>query len=170
MDKYPAPQPINSTHLVGDFDCGEESMNNWLKNKALNNEINNNSRTSVVCVENTIIAYYSLCTGCIYHKNLSRKFKHRSPDPIPSLVLGRLAIDLKYQGQGLSKDLIKEIYIKTFKLSQIVAMKVLVVNALNSEIVSFYQKLGFVLSKTDPLLLLKSVDQIQADCKAAGIT
>lgn len=169
MDKYLAPQPINSQHILESFDCGEESMNAWLKNKALNNEINNNSRTSVVCVENKVIAYYSLCTGCVYHENLSRKFKHRSPDRIPSLVLGRLAIDIEYQGQGLSKDLIKEIYIKTFKLSRIVAMKVLVVNALNLEIVGFYQKLGFTPSKTDPLLLLKSVEQIQAECEAAGI-
>lgn len=77
---------------------------------------------------------------------------------------------MKYQGQGLSKDLIKEIYVKTFKFSRAVAMKVLVVNALNPEVVGFYQKLGSTPSKTYPLLLLKSVDKIQAECKAAGIS
>ena len=84
MNKYSIPQSISPDHCVEDFDCGEETLNTWLKKKALKNEINNNSRTTVICVENKVVAYYSICTGCVYHKDLLRKYKQNSPNPIPS--------------------------------------------------------------------------------------
>lgn len=162
MNKYSIPQSISPDHFVEDFDCGEETLNTWLKKKALKNEIENNSRTTVICVENKVVAYYSICTGCVYHKDLSRKYKQNSPDPIPSLVLGRLAVDLEHQGNDLSLDMIQEVYLKAYKLSELVGIKVVVVNALNEKIVNYYKKFGFVPSKTDPLLLLKSLAEIKA--------
>ena len=78
------------------------------------------------------------------------------------MVLGRLAVDLEHQGNDLSLDMIQEVYLKAYKLSELAGIKVLVVNALNEKIVNYYKKFGFIPSKTDPLLLLKSLAEIKA--------
>jgi len=163
---YSPPQPINSSFILADFNCGEVLLDNWLKHKALKNERNNASRTYVVCVDNVVVAYYSLHTGSIQHSVLSGKFKRNMPNPIPALVMGRLAVDIKHQGVGLSTDLIREVYLKSLKAAEITGIAVLVVNALNLKVVGFYEKFGFVPSKSDPLLLIKSIAQIKASYKA----
>jgi GNAT superfamily N-acetyltransferase len=106
--KYSLPQRISKEHIVENFDCGENSLNDWLKKRALKNDLRDASRTYVVCCEDTVVAYYSLHLGCIQHILAVRKIKRNMPDPIPAIVLGRLAVDRLHQGKGLARALIKE--------------------------------------------------------------
>ena len=160
--KYSPPQRISSEHIVENFDCGETSLNDWLKKRALKNDLGDASRTYVVCCDDNVVAYYSLHLGCIQHSEAVRKIKRNMPDPIPAIVLGRLAVDANHQGKGLARALIKDIFLRAIQVSDLAGTKAVLVKALNDEVTAFYQSFGFVPSKTDPLLLMKAIAEVRA--------
>jgi len=154
---------FNSEFQLADFDCGELELNDWLKNRSLSNQSNNTSRTFVLIdSEKRVIAYYSLHTGGVQRCLVNAKTRRNTPNPIPALYLGRLAVDINHQGKGYSKALIKDIYLRAIKISDDAGFKVLAVNALNDSKVSFYQQFGFKKSNSEPLFLFKSLAQIKA--------
>lgn len=161
MPKYYPPKEIDSDCNLDKFDCEEESLNQWLKQRAIKNHQSQNSKTYVVCDEERVVAYYSIHVGSVFHKDLSAKDKRNSPDPIPAIILGRLAVDKLHKKQGLSFDLIQDLYFKVIKISDLAGARFLIVNALNLEIVNYYLKLGFKVSKTDPLMLILSISKIK---------
>ena len=87
-----APQPLSEAHQVANFDCGEPSLDDWLKRRAAKNQANGSSRTYVVCDGEAVIGYYCLAAGAIGHSDAPSPMTRNRPDPIPVLVLGRLAI------------------------------------------------------------------------------
>lgn len=159
---YSPPQRICSEHILENFDCGEEHLNDWLKKRALKNDVGDASRTYVVCCDNVVVAYYSLHLGAIQHIEAVRKIKRNMPDPIPAIVLGRLAVDINHQGHGLAKALIKDMFLKAIQVSDLAGTKAVLVKALNQRVTTFYQSFGFVQSKTDPLLLMKAISEVRA--------
>lgn len=165
--KYLAPQRISSEHLVADFDCGEISLNDWLKQRALKNDLTDASRTYVVCHENKVVAYYSLHLGSIQQSDAVRKIKRNMPNPIPAIVLGRLAVDINHQGRGLARALIKDMFLRAIKVAEIAGTKAVLVKALNENVAIFYQSFGFVRSKTDPLLLMKSISEVRTSFESS---
>ena len=160
--EYSSPQRINPGHELDNFNCGESSLNDWLKKRALKNDITDASRTYVVCVSNTVVAYYSLHLGSILHSEAIRKIKRNMPEPIPAIVLGRLAVDINHQGKGLARGLMKDMFLRAIKVSDLAGTKAILVKALNENVATFYQSFGFVQSKTDPLLLMKAISEVRA--------
>jgi GNAT superfamily N-acetyltransferase len=160
--KYSPPQRISRQHIIENFDCGETSLNDWLKKRALKNDLADASRTYVVCCEDTVVAYYSLHLGCIQHSEAVRKIKRNMPDPIPTIVLGRLAVDKLHQGKGLARALIKDLFLRAIQVSELAGTKAVLVKALDDKVTAFYQSFGFVQSKSDPLLLMKAIAEIRA--------
>ena len=179
--KYSPPQRISKEHIVENFDCGETSLNDWLKKRAVKNDLGDASRTYVVCCEKIVVAYYSLHLGCIQHSEAislgarslgdetspgsHRKIKRNMPDPIPAIVLGRLAVDASHQGKGLARALIKDMFLRAIQVSDLAGTKAVLVKALNDKVIAFYQSFGFVPSKTDPLLLMKAIAEVRASFK-----
>ena len=165
--KYSAPQRITSERSLEEFDCGETSLNEWLKKRALKNDVGDASRTYVVCCNNIVVAYYSLHLGCIQHSDAVRKIKRNMPEPIPAIVLGRLAVDLDRQGKGLAKGLMKDMFLRAIQVSDLAGTKAVLVKALNDRVTTFYQTFGFVQSKTDSLLLMKAISEVRASFQEA---
>ena len=163
--KYSPPHRISKDDIVENFNCGEISLDHWLKKRALKNDLGDASRTYVVCCDNAVIAYYSLHLGCIQHSEAVRKIKRNMPDPIPAIVLGRLAVDELHQGKGLAKALIKDMFLRAIQVSDLAGTKAVLVKALNDKVKAFYQSFGFVQSKTDPLLLMKAISEVRASIK-----
>ena len=163
--KYSPPKHISKEHILEKFDCGETSLNDWLKKRALKNDLGDASRTYVVCCENMVIAYYSLHLGCIQHSEAVRKIKRNMPDPIPAIVLGRLAVDVNHQGKGLARALIKDMFLRAIQVSDLAGTKAVLVKALNDKVTHFYQSFGFVQSRTDSLLLMKAIAEVRASFK-----
>lgn len=87
---YSAPELLNATHHLDNFDCGEEALNSWLKRNALKNQQNQASRTFVVCQNNNVVGFYALAAGSVSHQFVSGGLRRNMPDPIPVVVLGRL--------------------------------------------------------------------------------
>ena len=96
-----APEPLAERHDGGNFDSGEISLDNWLRRRALANQVSGASKTFVVCEENRIAGYYALASGAVSVAAAPGKFKRNMPDPIPVVLLGRLAVDRRWQlGRG----------------------------------------------------------------------
>jgi GNAT superfamily N-acetyltransferase len=165
---YSLPQRIKPEHKLHDFDCQESSLNDWLKKRALKNDLQDASRTYVVCCGEQIIAYYSLHLGCIKHSEAMGKIKRNMPDPIPAIVLGRLAVDVNHQGKGIAKALIKDMFLRALQVSELAGTKAVLVKALNENVTLFYQSFGFIQSKTDPLLLMKAISEVRSSFEEAS--
>ena len=90
---YSAPLPISMEHDSGDFDCGDNVLNDWLRRRALANQISLASRTFVICTDGRhVVAYYSLATGAIARELAPGAIRRNMPEQIPLIVLGRLAV------------------------------------------------------------------------------
>ena len=87
-----APQPLAGHHDLAGFDSGVLSLDDWLKRRAARNQASGSSRTYVVCERETVIGYYCLAAGAIGHAHAPSTMKRNRPDPVPVLVLDRLAI------------------------------------------------------------------------------
>ena len=91
-----APIRLSSQHDLEPFDCGNPSLNDWLKRQAIKNELGGSSRTYVVCSERAVVGYYSLAAGAIIRDAAPKTIQRNTPDPIPVMVLGRLAVDAQF--------------------------------------------------------------------------
>jgi len=161
VGKLTAPVPITPEHSADNFDCGISSLNHWIRRQALKNEASGASRTFVVCQGNDIIAYYALATGSIIRQNAPGKIKRAMPDPIPVMILGRLAVDLDAQGTGIGQGLLRDAILRTYNVSLQVGVRALLAHALSEDAKEFYLRHGFIESPMEPMTLLLNPKEVQ---------
>lgn len=150
-----APTLLRPEHDLTAFDCGEPVMNNWLKRRALGNQTSGASRTFVVADgAHTVCAYYALAAGAVDHATAATAIRRNMPDPVPVMVLGRLAVDRRYHGKGLGADLLQDAILRTTRLAQEIGIRALLVHALHDQARGFYLHHGFSESAIDPLVLM----------------
>ncbi len=160
MGRLNPPHPLTRHHNLSQFDCGNASLNEWLYRRALKNENSGASRTFVVCEEDKkIVGYYCLSTGAVEHEDSSGSIRRNMPEPIPVMVLGRLAVDGHWQKQGIASGLLKDAILRTMNVSQQVGVRALLVHALSEQAKSFYLKHGFHESPTNSMTLMISVKE-----------
>ncbi|MCL5796790.1 MAG: GNAT family N-acetyltransferase [Gammaproteobacteria bacterium] len=150
-----APVPLNTEHRLSDFNCGESSLNDWLKRRALANQHNGASRTFVVTDRlGEVYGYYALAAGAVSHNMASNSIKRNMPDPIPVMVLGRLAVDFRAQGIKLGASLLKDAVTRSTLVAQHIGVRAILVHAINDRAKQFYELYGFKASTIDPLVLM----------------
>tara|TARA_B100000508_G_C11462680_1_gene279997 strand:- start:1852 stop:2349 length:498 start_codon:yes stop_codon:yes gene_type:complete len=165
MGKINSPELINKTHQVDQFESGEITLDHWLKKRALKNQENGASTTFVIHQQKEVIGYYALATGSVIAKHVPSKLKRNMPDPIPVIVLGRLAVRADYQHQGLGRSLLKDAVLRALRISQEVGVKAMLVHALSEQAKHFYKRFGFVESPLDPMLLMLSLKRQRDNVK-----
>jgi GNAT superfamily N-acetyltransferase len=136
------------------FDCGVDVLNTWLKRRALLNHLSGASRTYVAMSGKRIAAYYCLSAGSIQHAAASGKVRHNMPDPIPVLVLGRLAVDVGFQKRGVGPILLLHALERTQEVTKVAGIRALLLHAKDEVAAEFYKRFGFVESPLDPLMLI----------------
>ena len=161
MGKLTAPTSIGAVDNSDNFDCGIPSLDQWLRQQALKNEASGASRTFVVCNENEIVGDYALATGSVIRQQAPGKIKRKMPEPIPVMVLGRLAVDRKWQGAGLGRGLLRDALLRTFNVSKQVGVRALLVHALSDEAKKFYLCHGFMQSPIEPMTLMLDLRDVQ---------
>jgi len=112
-----APQPFTAQHVLQGFDCGEPSLEDWLKRRAL------------VAV------------------------RRNMPDPIPVMVLARLAVDRRAQGMQLGGALLQDAVNRAVAVAHNAGVRALLVHALHEEAKRFYEHYGFQASPQHPMML-----------------
>jgi GNAT superfamily N-acetyltransferase len=163
--RLPAPRPIRGDDDVSAFDSGNLALDDWLRARALRNERDDASRTYVVTDGPRVVAYYSLAAAAVPHAAATGRSRRNMPDPIPAMLLARLAVDVDHQGQQLGANLLRDAVRRTLAAADIAGIRVLLVHAADERARRFYEHFELDASPTDPLhlmLLLK-------DARAAGL-
>lgn len=155
MSVVQAPVLLHAEHEVGAFDCGETVLDEWLQRRALANQVSGASRTFVVVdAAQMVRGFYALAAGAVDHATAGSALRRNMPDPVPVMVLGRLAVDRSHHGCGLGADLLRDAILRTRRLALEVGIRALVVHALHERAGAFYRHHGFSESAIDPLILM----------------
>ena len=149
-----APALLTTSHQLSGFSCGQAALGEWLAKRALANQNTGASRTYVVTDNTRVIGYYALSNGGVATAEAPGKIKRNMPDPIPVIVLARLAVDLSWQDKGLGTDLLRDAVLRTLHAATISGIRTLLVHALDEKAETFYRKNGFLPSAVHPLTLL----------------
>ena len=148
-----APQALADHHLVDAFECGEPSLDDWLKRRATGNQASGASRTYVVCVDEAVVGYCCLAAGALGHADASGALRRNRPDPIPVMVLGRLAIHKEHHQAGLGTALLRDALRRTLQAAGIAGVAALLVHAISEDAKRFYKSRGFVESPVKPMTM-----------------
>lgn len=145
-------EPLDRQHLRQDFDCEEESLNTYLKNFARQNAEKGLGRTFVAIKppDLGICGYYTLSSGSTSFENVIEKLPRY---PVPTVLLGRLALDKNFKGAGLGRLLLVDALKRTVSVSDQLGIFAVEVFALNDEARKFYLKYGFVEFRDQPMRL-----------------
>ena len=157
-----APEPQASDHAVGGFDSGVVSLDDWLRRRALDNQASGASRTFVVRDEGHVVAYYALAASAVAPNAVPGRFKRNMPDPIPVVVLARLAITRSHQGQGLGRALFQDAARRAIHASEAIGIRGMLVHAISEEAKTFYLRLGLVVSPIEPMTLMTTIMDLKA--------
>lgn len=141
-DRLTAPTPLRADHDLTSFDCGNEALNVWIKTRARKSE-GLSARTYVVCSAKVVVGYYSLNTGAVMRSGLPGSLKRNMPDPVPTLLIGRLAVHKDQQGQGLGSDLLKDALLRCLEVGEIAGVRAVMVQAIDEAAAAFYRKYEF---------------------------
>jgi GNAT superfamily N-acetyltransferase len=156
------PAALDDTHELSLFDCGEPSLNDWLRRRARGNQMAGASRTFVVARGDVVVGYYCLAAGAVASAVAPGRVRRNMPDPVPMAVLGRLAVDRTVQGRGIGRGLLQDAVRRTLQASQVLAVRGLLVQALNEDARRFYLGCGFMASPAEPMLLMATIADLTA--------
>lgn len=162
------PEPLRPEHDVEQFSSGVPVLDDWLRRRARKNEDAGASRTFVVTRGNRVVAYYCLAAGSLAHNQAPGAVRRNMPDPIPVIVLGRLAVDLTEQRSGLGSALLRDAMMRVVGVSHEVGIKAMLVHAISPQAAAFYAKQGFVQSLTSEMTLMLSIDTIRKSLMGDG--
>ena len=156
---YASPAPVTKDHDASGFACGEPSLDEWLRRRALPNQVEGASRTYVVTSTDStkVVAYYCLAAGSLEAKAAPGRVRRNMPDPIPVSVLGRLAVDQAHGDAGLGTALLRDAVRRSVMAAQTIGIRAVLVHALNERAAAFYERRGFQASPKLPLTLVLSL-------------
>jgi len=160
-----AINPLAAEHDRSQFDCGEPSLNDFLKQYARQNEEKGVGRTFVLTREGEqqVLGYYTLAGGEVARDKLPPKAAKKLPKyPVPVVVLGRLAVDRSVQGEKLGRELLKDALHRVLGVSQQIGCYAVLVRALNAKAAEFYAKFSFEPLPENPLELYLPLTTLRA--------
>jgi GNAT superfamily N-acetyltransferase len=143
-DAWPiVPVPLLATHDPSRFTCGNDSLDHWIRARAGKSE-GRSARTYVVCRQAQIIAYYALAMGAETLQKAPGPVRRNMPDPIPLVVLARLAVDHTFQGKGIGAALLRDALVRSCDVAAIVGTRAVIVHAIDDAAAKFYARYGFM--------------------------
>lgn len=152
-------------HDAADFDCGNDLLNRWLTRYAGQSDRSNAARTFVIAdPEGVVLGYYALVAGQLRHEGATpsvRKGQSRH-FPIPIALLARLAVDSRHQRQGLGATLLRDALVRVQVASAEVAVRAVVVHAIDDQAAAFYQRFGFRALAPTPRTLMVTLSELRA--------
>lgn len=158
------PEEINRDHKVEDFSCTKESLDDWLKRRALKSHLAKDSRVFVVCNEaNEVVGYYAICAASVARDEAISKLSRNAPDPIPMALIARLAIRDDMQGQGIGPSLLRDAILRVSQASEHIGIKGILVHALDDDAASFYLHEGFHPSSIDDKVLMVQLAEVATE-------
>ncbi len=131
-------------HDRGQFDSGEQALDDWLRRYAGQNRRRDTAATWVIATpDGRVVAYASLAMTAIDRSAAPRAVVKQAPDPVPALLLGRLAVDKQFAGLGLGTALVAYVLATAVELNAKAACRAVVVAALDARARAWWERLGF---------------------------
>jgi GNAT superfamily N-acetyltransferase len=159
-------EKLRRDHPTEGFDCGDEQLNKYLLRYAWQNQQAGASQTYVGIVDDAIVGFHTLAMGQVTYDDAPlRLTKGLARHPVPLVLLARLAVDRRWQNQGVGKALLKDAMLRTLQAADIAGVRALAVHAKDDAAKSFYEHFDFIPSPSDPMhlfVLLKDVRRIVA--------
>ena len=157
MEGLEPPRLLQAGDDTGTFDCGVPVLNDWLRRRALANHLSGASRTHVITSAQRIAGFYCLSAGAIDHIGAPGKIRRNMPEPIPVIVMGRLAVDMAQQGKGLGPALLQHAIERVQEAAAITGIRALLVHAKDETAARFCRHFGFAASPLDEMVLMARV-------------
>jgi GNAT superfamily N-acetyltransferase len=152
-----APEKLRADHDLSEFECGEPTLDDWLRRRALSNEESGASRTYLVCVGEQVVGYYALAVGAVTHAEAPGRVRRNMPDPVPVMIIGRLAVHKDFQGRKIGPALLRDAVLRTLQAAEIAGVRAILVHAISERARQFYEDCGFTPSPMDPMTLMITV-------------
>lgn len=137
------PEPLADHQELDTFASGEAALDDWLRRRPRANQVSCASRTYVVCEGKRVVGYYTLASGAISQASVPGRFRRNMPDPIPVVVLARLAVDRGHQGHGLGRAMFRDAARRVSQAADTIGIRGIVVHAISEDARRFYIALGF---------------------------
>lgn len=167
-----SPQPITGDHDLSSFSCGREELDNWLRNRAVQNDLRGHSKTQVVvdleCGGGRVAAFCSLAPASVVHAQLTRSLRNNAPDPVPMILLGRLAVDVAYAGKGIGSHLLLDAFRRASAAAAQIGGRGMITHPIDEQAASFYLRWKFQRMPGAALLLVIPMDVVRASLAAAA--
>jgi GNAT superfamily N-acetyltransferase len=168
VKKLSSPALISTDFELDNFDSGESSLDDWLKKRSLKNQISGASRCFVLCEGKRVIGYYSLSAGAISHESAPKSMRRNMPNPLPILLLGRLAIDKNYHNKGLGSALLRDAMLRVVNIAHDAGVFAILGHCLSDEAKKFYLSRGFVESPLKPMTLMMTLETVRSILAESG--
>ncbi|SDT07224.1 GNAT family N-acetyltransferase [Microterricola viridarii] len=164
MSSFARPRAIQPGDDYSSFDCGELTLDEWVRTRALKNEKTGASRTfvSIEAASGRVAGYYCLSASSLGHEEATSSLRRNMPSPIPVILIGRLAVDAEFRGLGLGVSLLQDAILKGIEASRIVGARALVVHAISASAEQFYLKFGFTLVPDSARVMFVTVADAEA--------
>lgn len=156
------PALLADHHDLENFASGEDALDDWLKRRARANQVSGASRTYVICEESIVIGYYALASGAVATESVFGRFRRNIPDPIPVVILARLAVDRARQGRGIGRGLFRDAAQRVAQAADVIGIRGMVVHAISEQARKFYLALGFDECPGRPLMLVVTLADLRA--------
>ncbi len=157
-----APEPLTERHDLESFASGDDSLDSWLRRRALRNQASGASLTFVACEGRRIVAYYALASSAVTADAAPGRFRRNMPDPIPVVLLGRLAIDRAWQGKGYGRALVRDAGLRVVQAADAIGIRGVIAQALSLEAKALYERVGFSPSPIDGMTLMITLDDLKS--------
>ena len=155
------PEKLSPEHDLAQFDSGEPVLDDWLRRRAARNEASGASRTYVACAGKRVAGYFSLAVGAVAHEESPGRVRRNMPDPVPVMILGRLAVDREFQGQGIGSGLLRDALLRTLHAAEIAGIRAVLVHAISDRARRFYEAGGFRPSPVNPMTLMVTLAEVE---------
>jgi len=164
MSTFARPVPLTQTHDLTGFCSGQPTLDKWLVERSWANESSGASRTFVATSQTSsqVVGFYSLAASSVRVAEAPGAVRRNMPDPIPVILLGRLAADQSMQGCGLGRALLQDCVRRVLTAGDAVGIRALLVHTLDEQAASFYRHFGFITSPTDSTALFLPLSRIRA--------
>lgn len=155
------PALLADHHDLTTFSSGEAVLDEWLRKRARANQTDGASRTFVVCEENRVVGYYALASGSIGIAGLPGNFRRNMPDPVPVVMVGRLAVDQASAGQGMGRGLFNDAVRRISNAADTIGIRGIAVHPISESARAFYRKIGFIDCPGDANLMVVTLKALR---------
>jgi GNAT superfamily N-acetyltransferase len=159
------PEPLSRRHIYEGFDCGESSLDEWLRRFARAVQASGSARVFVTTADGkTVAGFYALAASQVEPPAATPRTGKGEPErrPIPAILLARLAVGRKHQGKGVGRSLLQDAVLRCLQAADSIGARLILVHAQNEAARSWYEQFGFEPSPTDPLHLMMLMKDLRA--------